>query len=150
MGYDSGLQQGGVGMLYVAKVIYASAIHSTEIRMPPGKGKTWGTLRAGAFSGKNSEYTLFITAKSFPATMKIVVFITLDILLPASSKIVLIFTKHCLVCSSKSPLMTLPVSRVKPGVPDRKIKSPAITDCGKNSLILGALAVLKFFLSTIV
>jgi hypothetical protein len=33
------------------------AIHSTEIRIPPGKGSTWGTLRAGGFSEKNSPYT---------------------------------------------------------------------------------------------
>jgi hypothetical protein len=33
---------------------YTSAIHSTEIKMPAGKGITCGMLLAGAFSGKNS------------------------------------------------------------------------------------------------
>ena len=33
---------------------YLRAIHSTETKMPPGNGITWGVLLAGGFSGKNS------------------------------------------------------------------------------------------------
>jgi hypothetical protein len=34
--------------------LYARAMHSTDINIPAGKGMTWGVLRAGGFSGKNS------------------------------------------------------------------------------------------------
>jgi hypothetical protein len=128
---------------------YLRAIHSTEIRIPPGKGITWGVLRAGGFSGKNSLYTLFTTPKSFPLTMKMVVFTILLRLLPASSRTIPIFWKACLACSSKLSLMTFPECRSRPGVPDRKINFSAITACGKNWLIRGAFSVLKFFLSVI-
>ena len=42
-------QRGGNTFLY-----QANAIHSTDIKIPPGKGITCGALRAGGFSGKNS------------------------------------------------------------------------------------------------
>src|SRR5581483_11763458 len=64
---------------------YIRAIASTEIKMPAGNGITCGVERAGGFSGKNSPYTLLMTLKSLPATIKMVVFTTLPRLLPASS-----------------------------------------------------------------
>src|SRR5579859_7935971 len=79
------------GILHKRPLSYKSAMHSTEIRIPAGNGITWGVLRAGGFSGKNSPYTLLMTLKSFPDTMKIVVFTTLLMLLPASSKMILMF-----------------------------------------------------------
>jgi hypothetical protein len=42
------------GVLNEIQFNYGSAMHSTEIKMPAGKGMTCGVLLAGAFSGKNS------------------------------------------------------------------------------------------------
>jgi hypothetical protein len=121
-------------------------MHSTDIRMPAGKCNTCGVLLAGAFSGKNSEYTLFRIPKSFPLTIKTVVFTIFDKLLPASSNTVLMFRKHCLAWSSKSSLTIFPVEGSNPGIPDRNMRLSAITACGNTSLMRATFAVLKFFL----
>src|SRR5258708_1594267 len=55
----------------------------------------------------------------------------IPLLLPAYSKMILMFWKHCRVCSSNLSLTTFPESRSKPGVPDTKINFSAITACGK-------------------
>ncbi len=125
---------------------YITAIHSIETRIPAGKGITCGALLAGAFSGKNSLYTLLITLKSLPVTMKIVVFTIFERVEPASSNTALMFSKLCRTWSSKSALITWPVVLSIPGIPERNMKLFAITDCGNASLILGAREVLKFLL----
>ena len=127
---------------------YTSAIHSTEISIPAGKGITCGVLLAGAFSVNISLYTLFKILNSFPETINTVVFTIFSRLLPISSRIVLMFRKDCLACSSKLSLNTQVVG-LKPVVPDTNINLPAITACGNTSVIRGTLVVLKFFLVSI-
>jgi hypothetical protein len=81
---------------------------------------------AGAFSGKNSLYILLITAKSFPATMKMVVFTTFDMSEPASSSIVFMLVKLWGTCCSKSVLIICPVAGSNPGVPDMNMRLSVI------------------------
>ena len=102
------------------------AMHSTDTKIPAGKGITWGVLLAGAFSGKNSLYILLITAKSFPVTMKMVVFTTFDMSEPASSSIVFMLVKLWRTCCSKSVLIICPVAGSNPGVPDMNMRLSVI------------------------